>query len=79
MTEVRTMLNSPVQYAWAYNKIKLNQAYSAVVDAKKLDPKVVVDEETIKAAYIARAGLLAEEQKVNIAKKRPRSTSNVDR
>lgn len=68
-----------VQYPWAYNQIKLKQAYADVVAQSKSDSTVKVDEETIKANYIARKGLLSEDQKRIIATKRPRSTSNIDR
>jgi len=78
----RLNLVCPKQYEWAYNKIKLNQAYSALVLDGTLDQKSKLDEKTeeiIKAGYINRKGLLTVEQKKNIAIKRPRSTSNTDR
>ena len=77
ITKARTDLKSPKDFAWAFNKLKLKQAYSALVDAKRLDPKIVIDEDSIKEEYLNRAGLLTEEAKANLLKKRPRSTSNL--
>lgn len=75
----RVNLVSPTKYPWAYNQIKLNQAYSALVQKKNLDSHVVINEESVKEEYIARKGLLAIDQKKVIEKKRPKSTSNIDR
>jgi len=75
--EVKSKVTSPTDFAWAYNKIKLKQAYTALVEAKKLDPGILIDEESLKEAYILRAGLLADQQAINIKAKRPRSTSNI--
>ncbi len=81
----RLNLVCPVRYAWAYNPIKLNQAYSALVLSgkisreTKLDPKDEDVAELIKEEYINRKGLLSAQQKVNINKKRSRNTSNVDK
>lgn len=73
----KIVITAQTDFNWAYNKIKLKQSYAAVVEAKKLDPSVVIDEQAIRDMYISKAGLLAEEQAVNILKKRPRSTSNI--
>jgi len=47
-------------YAWAFNKVKLSQAIQALNKRKELDPRVEINEETIKAEYIRRAGLVVE-------------------
>lgn len=47
-----------VKYNWAANPIKLLQAEADVISANKADPTVVVNEETIKAAYVKRLGLV---------------------
>lgn len=47
-------------YTWAVNKTKVAQAKKALEDAKKINPAIVVDEESIKAEYIKRAGLIDE-------------------
>jgi hypothetical protein len=44
-------------YAWAVNKVKLSQAIGDV----KADPKVEQTEESVKAAYLRRAGLVRDE------------------
>jgi hypothetical protein len=66
-------------YDWAFNKLKLKQAYAALLEAKRSDPSLVIDEGAVKEAYIARAGLLSEDQKEVATRKRPRSTSNLDK
>lgn len=62
-------------YEWAVNKTKLSQAIKFVTDQSKINPKIEVNEETIKENYIARAGLLAEEEAQIKATARPRVTS----
>ena len=47
-------------YDWAFNKLKLNQSVSALMERKKADPSVVIDEKSIKAEYIRRAGKVLE-------------------
>lgn len=79
ITKARTDLKPTTDFVWAFNKLKLKQAYSSLVDAKKFDPKLVIDEESMKDEYLKRGGLLTEEAKANLAKKRPRSTSNLDK
>ncbi len=79
---IRLNLVCPVAYDWAYNKIKLNQAYSACVLNGTIKERAKLDkdsEEIIKAEYILRKGLLVAEQKKRIAEKRPRNTSNLDK
>lgn len=45
-------------FSWAQNKTKLEQSVSALQNAKKVDAKVEINEETVKAEYIKRAGLV---------------------
>lgn len=45
---------------YAVNRAKLEVAYNALVDAKKLDPKVEINDETLRAEYVKRAGLVRE-------------------
>ncbi len=68
----------PESYAWAFNRLKLNQAYSFLVHAKTVLGQDVNpdDEEQVKDRYIA---IKTEEQKANFNQERPKSTSNVDR
>lgn len=77
-TKARTDIKSPTDFPWAFNKLKLKQAYSALVDRKKLDSTLKIDEKVIKDEYVARKGLLSDEQEEVMKIKRPRSTSNVD-
>lgn len=49
-------------YRWAANPIKLGEAITDLEQAKKLDPSVVIDEETIKARYIVRKGIVLDVQ-----------------
>jgi len=74
-----TILTCPKAYDWAYNKMKLNYAYTAVVKQNKADPKFAVSEENIKERYIQIKGLTTTEQKKAVATPRPRSTSNIDK
>lgn len=71
-------IDANTDFVWAYNKIKLKQAYAAVVEANKLDKSVLVNEETIKEFYIERAGLLADDQVIVKNRKRAKHTSNRD-
>ena len=70
-------ITANMDFPWAYNKLKLKQAYAKLVEEQKLDKSVVINEESMKAMYISLAGLLTSEQEINILKKRPRSTSNI--
>jgi len=45
-------------YPWAVNPVKLIEAITDLENAKKLDPSVVINEDTIKARYIVRKGLV---------------------
>ncbi len=47
-------------YPWAGNLIKLQQAEESLKHAKKLNASVVIDEQSIKDAYVKRGGLLIE-------------------
>lgn len=47
-------------YDWAFNKIKLQQSIEALEQKKTFDQSVEINEATIKAEYIARAGHLAQ-------------------
>lgn len=49
-------------HLWAVNKVKLQQSYAALEKKKKLDSRVEITEETVKAEYISRAGLIREEK-----------------
>lgn len=72
----------PTAYPWAFNKLKLNQAYSFLVyqrdilGNKNVDPE---NEEQVKERYLAIKGLTTDAQKENLRQDRPKSTSNVDR
>lgn len=48
-------------YDWASNKVKLQFAMQDLKDAQKKDPSIVIDEDTIKAAYLVRCGKLLNE------------------
>lgn len=48
-------------YNWAVNKIKLNVAIDALRRAAVSNPDIIINEETIKAEYVKRGGLLREE------------------
>lgn len=47
-------------YLWAVNQLKLNQAEEGLKNAKKLNASIVIDEQSIKDAYVKRGGLLVE-------------------
>lgn len=53
-------------YNWAVNKMKLAASVKHLTDAKKLNPTIVIDEETVKAEYIRRAGLIDEPLKPRV-------------
>lgn len=56
------------EFSWAVNDTKLTLAIRDVTEAKKLDPKVEISEETIKAAYVKRGGLLLEDAPEKVKK-----------
>lgn len=58
-------------YAWAVNKVKLAQSWESAL-IKKSDPT----EEDVKAEYVLRAGLLAEDKVEQDEVRRPRVTAN---
>ena len=43
-------------YEWAENKIKLQAAILQLKEAQKANPSIVITEDMIKAAYVARCG-----------------------
>lgn len=45
-------------YDWAVNKSKLQYAIADLIARQKVDPQTVIDEESIKARYEARGGLV---------------------
>ncbi len=47
-------------YEFAHNRTKLAQAVKAVEIARTLDHAIVVNEESVKAEYIKRGGLVLE-------------------
>lgn len=49
------------QYDWAVNNIKLQLSILAITQKNKLDPRIEISEENIKANYIARGGLLTQD------------------
>lgn len=49
------------QYDWAVNNVKLQQSIRAVSERARLDSTVKVDEDTVKAEYVKRAGLLKDD------------------
>lgn len=70
-------------YEWAANKIKLAQAVSALKEAQAFDSNIKLDEETIKAEYVKRAGLLVGEGESTPAKparrgRAPKATADED-
>lgn len=67
----------PKKYPWAVNIFKLNIAYTHIKWAKENDPKIELDEKTIKEKYIELNGLLEEDRIKNLKIKRPKSTSNI--
>lgn len=75
----RLNLVCPKQYDWAFNKVKLNQAYSELVAQQRLNPELKITEDSIMENYIAHKGLLSDDQKRVIKQKRPRNTSNMDK
>ena len=70
------VITAQTDFVWAFNKVKLKQSYQALVAEKKLNPAVVIDEESIKEMYLAKAGLLTDDQQRISQMKRPKSTSN---
>lgn len=57
-------MNNKLDYKWAFNKIKLEQAQKDLVEAKKLNPNVVIDEASIKARYELRGGLVLNQEEL---------------
>jgi hypothetical protein len=51
-------------YPWAANQLKLNQAEEYLKNAKKLNSTIVIDEQSIKDAYVKRGGLLVQPTEV---------------
>lgn len=51
-----------INYDWALNPVKLEQAIEALTKKKAVDSKVEINEESIKEEYIARAGLMRPEK-----------------
>lgn len=49
-----------MDYSWALNKTKLAQSKHYLAEQKKINPSLVIDEASIKAEYIRRAGLVDE-------------------
>lgn len=45
-------------YPWASNSMKLQFAEKDLIEAKKLNPTLVINEDSIKAAYIKCGGLI---------------------
>lgn len=74
----KPLLTSPKQYAWAVNSLKLNLAFTQLTYEKQNDPKIEIDEKSIKERYVTLKGLLTTEKEANLKKIRPRSTSNVE-
>jgi hypothetical protein len=79
MAKVDSKMIGYKNYEWAYNKLKLKNAYNKIVEAHRVDPSVIDDEETMKSYYVELKGLLTTDQEIVAKTKRPRSTSNVDR
>lgn len=52
------------EYTWAANKIKVAQAINALKEANELGHKIEINEESIKAEYIKRGGLLIADKAV---------------
>lgn len=50
-----------MDFPWAVNKIKLQAVILDVRTRNKIDPRVQIDEATIKEEYIRRAGLVRED------------------
>lgn len=59
------MSNTKSKYPWAQNHIKEQLATTDLKNKQKLDPTIVIDEETIKAQYIKRGGLVLEVAEVD--------------
>lgn len=57
-------------YEWAANPIKLQIAVKFLADKKKIDPSTTVDEETVKAEYIRRAGLVLDVAQIEEVKEK---------
>ncbi len=57
-----------VIFDWAANPLKLAASERALVARKQIDPSVIVDEESIKAEYIKRAGLVLEVEQIKAKK-----------
>lgn len=47
-------------FKWAANKVKLHQAKNALEAARKLDPRLEINEDSIRKEYVRRAGLIAD-------------------
>jgi hypothetical protein len=51
-------------FAWALNKVKLELSIKDLNTAKVLNPALEINEETIKAQYVKRAGLVLTEEEI---------------
>lgn len=47
-------------YDFAVNKLKLTQSITALTNAKKLNPAIEINEETVREEYEKRGGLIRE-------------------
>lgn len=56
------------QYEWAANQMKLAAAVRHLQERSKIDPKIEINEESIKAEYIRRAGLVLNVEQVKEVK-----------
>ncbi len=62
------------KYSWAVNQTKLAQTIKRLDTAKLLDPRIEINEETIKEDYVLHAGLLRED--LDETKPLPKVTTN---
>ena len=46
------------KFEWAVNNVKLQRAEEQLINEKKLDASVVIDEDSIKARYAKLGGLI---------------------
>lgn len=52
------------KFNWAMNDLKVDLAKKDLEFAQKINPAVVINEESIKAQYVKRGGLLVDEDSI---------------